>query len=171
MPDHDSNDRPPLRPHHWCAAVLLAAMALITFLNVLGRYLFHYSLAFTEEITVYLFVWLTVIGIGIAFERGGQLGMTTLFKLFPARMKRGIIILGASLAVLLMLAIDALIIHRIKWEWTLLHSTSPSLGIPLWIYYAGVPILSIAVFYGIARDARTKWRSLDGTEEEELNRR
>ena len=43
-----------LRWEHYAAALLLGAMSLIAFLNILGRYLFHYSLAFTEEITINL---------------------------------------------------------------------------------------------------------------------
>ena len=73
----------------WIAATLLAVMALIAFVNILGRYLFHYSLAFTEELTINLFVWLTVVGSGIAFERGSQLGMVSLFRVFPRRVQRG----------------------------------------------------------------------------------
>jgi hypothetical protein len=30
-----------------------------------------------------MFVWMTVIGTGIAFERGAQMGMVTLFNVFP----------------------------------------------------------------------------------------
>ena len=62
----------PLPWEHAAAALLLAAMALIAFVNILGRYLFRYSLAFTEEATIHCFVWLTVVGSGIAFERGSR---------------------------------------------------------------------------------------------------
>ena len=75
------------------AAALLAVMVVVSFVNVLGRYLFHYSLAFTEEVTINLFVWVTVPGSGIAFERGSHLGMITLFRLFPRRFQQGLLVL------------------------------------------------------------------------------
>jgi len=56
-----------IRIDHWIVAVLLFTMASIAFINVLSRYLFHFSFAATEEITINLFVWVTVIGSGIAF--------------------------------------------------------------------------------------------------------
>ena len=77
-----------IRIDHLIAAILLFTMASIAFANVLSRYLFHFSFAATEEITINLFVWLTVVGSGIAFERGGQLGMITLFNVLPAKFKK-----------------------------------------------------------------------------------
>jgi len=140
-----------LRWEHWTVAVLLAAMALIAFMNILGRYIFHYSLAFTEELTVNLFVWLTVVGSGLAFERGAQLGMVSMLKLFPRRLKRGVVIFSSVLSVCLFVAVDILIIQTIYYEVTLFKATSPALGVPIWVYYAGVPLLSIAVFRGVCR--------------------
>ncbi|MCJ7541671.1 MAG: TRAP transporter small permease subunit, partial [Desulfobacterales bacterium] len=64
-----------LRFEDYITALLLFIMAAIAFINVLSRYFFHFSFAATEEITINLFVWMTVLGSGIAFERGGHLGM------------------------------------------------------------------------------------------------
>ncbi len=63
-------------------------MALIAFVNVLSRYFINFSIGATEEITINLFVWMTVVGTGIAFERGAQLGMVTFFNLFPLKMRK-----------------------------------------------------------------------------------
>ncbi|RLF78595.1 TRAP transporter small permease, partial [Thermococci archaeon] len=48
----------------YVAAVLLLIMILVAFVNVVTRYLFHASIAFTEEIEVAFFVWITFLGIG-----------------------------------------------------------------------------------------------------------
>jgi len=135
------------------AALLLAIMALVAFINVLGRYLFNSSLSFTEEITIQLFVWLVVIGSGIAFERGAQLGMTSLFRIFPRSVQKVVIGLSALLGMFLFIAVDLLLIHAIYLEMTIFHARSGSLSVPIWIYYAGVPIFSIFVFRGIWRGA------------------
>ena len=151
-----------IRIDHWIVAVLLFTMASIAFINVLSRYLFHFSFAATEEITINLFVWVTVIGSGIAFERGGQLGMITLFKVFPLRLKKIVIVLGSALSAFLFFLVDIYIIQAIYEELTLFHATSAALGIPVWIYYIGVPIFSVFVFAGIYRDAALKLGSLKG---------
>jgi TRAP-type C4-dicarboxylate transport system permease small subunit len=146
----------PIRIDYCLVAVFLFAMASIAFINVLSRYLFHFSFAFTEEITINLFVWMTVIGTGIAFERGGQLGMVTLYNLFPAKMKKIVTLINAALSALLFVFVDIYIIQAIYEEMTLFHATSPALDIPVWIYYVGVPIFSIFVFAGVYRHAASK---------------
>ncbi len=155
-----------IRIDHWIAAILLFAMATIAFVNVLSRYLFHFSFAATEEITINLFVWLTVVGSGIAFERGGQLGMVTLYNIFPKKFKRLVILFCSSMSAILFLLVDIYMIKAIYDELTIFQATSAALEIPVWIYYIGVPVFSVFVFAGIYRDASTK---LDGLKGEEAN--
>ncbi len=149
-----------IRIDHWIAAILLFTMASIAFINVLSRYLFHFSFAATEEITINLFVWLTVVGSGIAFERGGQLGMVTLYNTFPLRFKKTVIIFSSALSGILFILVDIYTIQAIYEELTLFHATSAALAIPVWIYYIGVPIFSVFVFAGIYRDASSKLEKL-----------
>lgn len=139
------------RIDHWLAAALLFTMALIAFINVLSRYFFHFSFAATEEITINLFVWLTVVGSGIAFERGGHLGMITLFKLLPVRFKKVTVVIHAGLSALLFVILNIYVIQAIYDEVTIFHATSGALGLPVWIYYLGVTVLSVFVFQGIYR--------------------
>ena len=152
-----------IRIDHWIVAILLFTMASIAFINVLSRYLFHFSFAATEEVTINLFVWMTVVGSGIAFERGGQLGMVTLYKIFPRKYKRLVILFSSILGALLFILVDIYMIQAIYDELTLFHATSAALGIPVSIYYVGVPVFSVFVFAGIYRDASSK---LDGLERE-----
>jgi len=143
-----------VRTEHIIIAGLMGAMALIAFINVLGRYIFHYSLAFTEEVTINLFVWMVVVGSGVAFERGGQLGMVTVVQRLSPKYRRLCARLGLVLSTLLFLALDVLLVANIRQELTLFHARSAALGIPVWIYYAGVVLLSPFVFRGIIRGWR-----------------
>lgn len=155
-----------IRLDYLIVAILLFSMAAIAFVNVLSRYLFHFSFAATEEITINLFVWITVIGSGIAFERGGQLGMVTLYNVFPKRLKRFVVVLGSGLSAILFLLVDIYMIQAIYEELTLFHATSAALGVPVWIYYIGVPVFSVFVFAGIYREASSKLISLKGNGED-----
>jgi TRAP-type C4-dicarboxylate transport system permease small subunit len=156
-----STARPPIRLDHLVVAVSLAAMATIAFANVLSRYIFHFSFASTEELTINLFVWMTVAGSGIAFERGAHLGMVSLFNLFPGKLKKASIILSSALSSVLFMVVDIYMVQAIYDEMTLFHATSGALGIPVWIYYIGVPILSVFVFKGIYRDASGKLAAIE----------
>ncbi len=150
-----------IRIDHWLAAIFLFIMAAIAFVNVLSRYLFHFSISATEEITINLFVWVTVIGSGLAFERGGQLGMVTLYNIFPDKMKKTITILNSAASALLFILVDYYMIQAIYNEITLFQATSPALAVPVWIYYAGVPVFSVFVFTGIYRHSMAKLKLLD----------
>jgi TRAP-type transport system small permease protein len=154
--------RQPIRVDYWIAALLLMAMALIAFINVLSRYFINFSIGATEEITINLFVWMTVVGTGIAFERGAQLGMVTVFNRFPLKMRKGLVVLSALLAAGLFVLVCAYMIQAIYDELTLFHATSAALGLPVWIYYAGVPVLSVFVFRGIYRGMLARMQMLDG---------
>ncbi len=128
-----AGDRRNFRSDHWIAAILLFAMASIAFANVISRYLVNFSFAATEEITINLFVWLTVVGTGIAFERGGQLGMVTLFNIFPSRFKRFVVVFGSALSTVLFILVDLFMVQAIYHELVLFKAISPGLGIPVWI--------------------------------------
>ena len=61
--------------------------------------------------------------------------------------------LGAALGAALFVAVDVMLVQTVYYELTLFHARSPALGIPIWIYYAGVVLLSPFVFRGILRGA------------------
>ena len=50
---------------------ILAVMAVIAFINVIVRYCTSFSFAWTEEITINFFVWITMLGRPAPFVRGG----------------------------------------------------------------------------------------------------
>ena len=74
-----------------------------------------------------------------------------------------VIVFSVGLSAVLFLLVDIYMIQAIYEELTLFNATSAALGIPVWIYYVGVPVFSIFVFAGIYRDAHVK---LDGLKTE-----
>lgn len=141
-----------MRIDYIITALLLFTMAAIAFINVLSRYFLHLSFAATEEITINLFVWMTVLGTGIAFERNGHLGMVAFYKHFPIVVQKSVILLSATLNTLLFILVNVYTIQAIYDEITLFKADSAALGIPVWIYYAGVPLVSASVFRGVYRN-------------------
>ncbi|BAL80303.1 TRAP transporter small permease [Caldisericum exile] len=129
--------------------VILSVMALLGFVNVLSRYIFHLSLAATEELEVNMFVWVTILGIAIAFERGSHLGMNIVFDKFPKSLKTIAIILSSLLAIWLFVMVDYYAIKDVIRDITLYHSRSEALNIPVWMYTIWTPILSVFVFKSI----------------------
>ena len=64
--------------------LILATMACLVFLNVVLRYGFNSSINVTEEVSRYLFVWLTFLGAILAFSDNQHVSVTMLTdKLSP----------------------------------------------------------------------------------------
>lgn len=63
---------------------ILATMSMLVFLNVVLRYGFNSSISVTEEVSRYLFVWLTFLGAILAFRGDQHVSVTMLTaKLSP----------------------------------------------------------------------------------------
>ena len=70
------------------AAVCLSVMTILAFANVVARYVFSASFSFSEEITTYLFVLLSLLGTAIAARRRAHLGLTILTDVVSPKVRR-----------------------------------------------------------------------------------
>jgi TRAP-type C4-dicarboxylate transport system permease small subunit len=132
--------------------LVFAVMTVVAFVNVITRYVVHYALAFTEEIVVSLFVWLTLLGTAIAFRQGSHLAFEVLIDRAPVAWRRASIWLSAALGVALFAALAYYGVRQIESE-RLLGTTSEALAIPQWWYTAGIPVLGILVCVRIVQGA------------------
>lgn len=145
----------PKRKYHLdelIGSFLLAVMALITFANVLNRYIFKSSLAYTEEVVVNGFVWITLLGISIAFRRGSHLQMTNLYDKLPYKLKKAVTVFSAIIGIGIFGYLIANSIRDIYRNITIFNTLSEALFIPTWIYTMGTPIFSVFVIVEIVRN-------------------
>lgn len=76
-------------------AVLLGAMTLITFANVIARYVFNDNLLWALEATVFLFAWLVLIGASYVLKQHGHLGVDVVINAVSEPARRVLAILTA----------------------------------------------------------------------------
>lgn len=138
----------------WIMVLIIAAMTILVFLNVVLRYGFNSNLTMTEEIGRYLFVWLTFLGAISAFVRGRHVRVDTFLNRLPPMLKRLVSIAGnvGMLACCIMIAVGC-------WRLTLLNTANylPVSGIPASVlYFSGIPF---SVCVGIALLVRL-WRNM-----------
>lgn len=81
-----------------CAACL-SAMTLLAFANVVARYVFSASFSFSEEITTYLFVLLSLMGAAIAAKREAHLGFTLITDLVSPSVRKAMKLIGYLFAI------------------------------------------------------------------------
>lgn len=128
----------------------MAAICLITLGNVLVRYLTDISFAFTEEVSVFLLVFLTFIGSAKAFLDGNQMAVTYAVDKLSWRWKRRWLLFGLSMSALMM----GLLLWfgaRMAWDDYDMEVTSPGLGWQQWIYTVWLPLLSLLVLARIVQ--------------------
>jgi C4-dicarboxylate transporter, DctQ subunit len=83
----------------WLIALLLASMTLITFAQVIARYVFNYSFVWALELTGWLFAWLIFLGIPYGVRVGSHIGVDALVRSLGPRTARATGALGALLCV------------------------------------------------------------------------
>jgi C4-dicarboxylate transporter, DctQ subunit len=78
-------------------AFLLACMTLLTFSQVVARYVFNSGAVWALELTTYFFAWLVLIGVSYGVKIGAHLGVDAFVRLFPERLQRWFILLAVAL--------------------------------------------------------------------------
>lgn len=86
-------------------ALILGLMVVVTFTNVVLRYVFTKSLIWGQELTLVLFAWLVIFGVSYAFKITAHLGVDAIVNLLSPGGKRvmGLISAACCLAYALLL--------------------------------------------------------------------
>ncbi|WP_159587143.1 TRAP transporter small permease [Chelativorans xinjiangense] len=65
------------------AIVLLCVMTFLILFQILGRYVFNYSISWSEEAAIFAQVWLVMLGAGIAMRNRHHVGVDFLIARCP----------------------------------------------------------------------------------------
>ncbi|OLN23057.1 C4-dicarboxylate ABC transporter permease [Domibacillus antri] len=153
-------------------ASALAIMVVLVFGNVVLRYFFNSGITWSEEISRYLFVWLTFLGAIGAFKNKDHLGVDMLVRRLPNKMKKVVLVISE----LLMLFVLILVLDG-SWKMTMLNlgSTAPATGMPMALVYGTGIIVSLSMsliciynLYRILFNKMTEEEMVKTSESEEL---
>ena len=123
-------------------AAALALMVVLVFGNVFMRYAFNSGFSVSEELSRWLFVWLTFLGAVIALQEGAHLGTDTLVSRLPVGGKKLCLAVGH----LLMLYICWLLFKG-AWEQVVINRDSTSAAMEAsmaWFYGCGLVFAVLA---------------------------
>jgi len=131
------------------AAAAMALICVITFANVVVRYLTNASFAFTEEISVFLLVVLTLVGASAAFARDRNIRVDFFVLKLPAAARYALELAGMALssALFAMVAWFGWRFFLDDWKY---ETTTPGLGIPQAVYSIWLTVLSLLIVARIA---------------------
>jgi len=138
-------------------ALLFAAMTLVTFSQVVARYVFNTGVVWALELTVYLFAWLVLFGMSYGVKVHAHLGVDALVKLFPRPAQR---VLGL-LAVAAGLIYGAILLVG-SWQYVsklfMIGIEAEDLPIPQWVPMAILPIGVALLMFRLAQVGVRIWR-------------
>jgi TRAP-type C4-dicarboxylate transport system permease small subunit len=131
---------------NYTVATLLVMMVVVVFGNVIFRYFLDAALAWYEEVSRFLFIWIVFLGAVIAYIKGDHLGIDVLLLYLPPKTAR-LVLLSADVLVLVALAI----MFQGGWEMTAdsLASGWVAASVPIpygWVYLVG-PISAGLMFF------------------------
>ncbi len=111
----------------------LALMVVLVFANVVMRYAFNSGITVSEELSRWLFVWVTFLGAIVAMNEGAHLGTDMLVSRLSLRGKKFCLLLGHLLMLFvcwLMFkgSLDQVLVNR--------DSTSAVMEVSMGIFYA-----------------------------------
>ncbi|HKO67962.1 MAG TPA: TRAP transporter small permease [Burkholderiaceae bacterium] len=117
--------------------VLLAAMVVVTFVNVVMRYAGESSFLWGEEVGRHLMIWLAFVGGGLALRNGAHIGVDSLERSLPTRAAT---VVRAAITLILLVLFTALLFEGIDYAWRTRFQASAALQISMAWVYAGMPI-------------------------------
>ena len=144
--------------NRWALIVILAAMSLIIFVNVISRYIEGEALPWAEEVARHLMIWLTFLGAGPVLRYGGHLAVENLQDSLPRRLA---ITMRLIVALLLLCFFGFMIWYGLIYVSRTQYQTTAATQISFGYIYAAMPIgglLLILHFLLVLRDYITDRR-------------
>lgn len=119
-------------------AVTLGIMTLITFANVVARYVFNSNILWALEVTVVLFAWLVLVGAAYGVKSTFHIGVDVVTNMLPPPLKK----VAALLAVVASLAF-ALLLLKGSWDYWIPFATDR-----IWMETNDIPMPEIFAWIG-----------------------
>jgi len=156
LPDDSPVSLPPdpplrvsLRIEDTFSVLILAALALITLGNVVVRYLTDGSFAWTEEISVFLLIVLTMTAGSSAFVRNQHIRIEALADRGSGARQRRMAVVSHVVTLLFFILLTVLsarmVYDDVRWG-----DTSPAIGVPSWWYSVWLPVLGTVITLRVA---------------------
>lgn len=116
----------------YISAAILAAIMLITIVQIILRAVFNIPLIGVEELSRYLFISFIFLGLSYYNRIDGHIKLEGLQKNFPLKVKRiiGIVIHVSSVIIFGIITYSAVYTCLTNYE-----SATPTLSIPFWLFF------------------------------------
>jgi TRAP-type C4-dicarboxylate transport system permease small subunit len=126
-----------LRATRYLIVGLSLAFVLVILWGVVSRYVLNWAVAWTEELAVFLMIWLTFLGISVAAAERAHIGMVTARDRLAPRIRRYVVLL-LDMLVLVFLCVVAVEGYRLATSvWS---QRSAALRVSFFWPYVSIPV-------------------------------
>lgn len=142
----------------------LALSVILVFLQVIMRSFFNASLTWSEELSRYLFIWQTWLGVSIAYKYNEHIKVELIYDLFKSKVAHKVIKLVVDL---IWLAFNAYLVYlgvQLLGSMTSRNALSSGMRLPLVYVYAALPVSSFLVSIRIFFDLIDQFKSSEEKE-------
>ena len=119
------------------SVALLALIVLVTFANVIARYVFNNSLYWSFELTMMILSYLSFFGFYIAFKNNRHLSSDVIFKKLPKKLQNFFFFLNSIIIIFISCVF---IFYGAKQAFLFMLQKTSILGISIFYLYALLPI-------------------------------
>ena len=155
-------------------AFLIAGATLLIFVAVTHRYaldlsakwhwdaiydrLFKIDLSWSQELCIFMFVWMAKFGAAYGVRTGIHVGVDVLVNKLPPPGRKGFIEFGL-LAGAFFTGVVGTMGAKFVWEMAHTDQISPDLEAPLWIVYLAIPLGSYLMCFRFLQVAWSFWKT------------
>lgn len=129
------------------AVVALVAIAATVLLQISSRLFLPFSIAWTEELSRYLFVYMVALSVGVVLRRNRNISVELFHHLLAPRMQAAFQVL-----ICMLIGLFAFLVLPYAWQYAQngAWQTSPTLQVPmLYIFFSTVVTFALLLVYSV----------------------
>ncbi|UGA56802.1 TRAP transporter small permease [Vibrio sp. VB16] len=134
---------------------LLASIVLLITMQVVMRYVFQNALSWSEELTLWTFIWFIWIGISYAFKERKHVKVTFFQDMLPSKVKRYLEVV-IDIVIVCFLLVMVYQSYKLITLPYVLSQKSVVLNIPIAFMYASAPVGSLLSVFRIIQHYTVK---------------
>jgi len=115
---------------------LLAVMTVVVFAQVVFR-IFHASITWSEELSIYTMVWCVFLGAALCCRKGTMIGLEIFRSILPKKLQKAVILLASLCTVAFLLFLTYVGVQIASQMW---NQSTPILKWHMGGIYAAIPV-------------------------------
>ena len=125
--------------------VLISALSIITFSQVVARYVFEAPLSWSEELARFLLLWLAMLSSAYAFKIKSHFALQFVINIVPSKIQK---LISVLVPLLVILFLSGVVFYSIKFVLGVKGHLAPALQIPMEIpYSSSIAGSSLMLYY------------------------